>query len=107
MSLFFMLWMFSYIGCRLERRFLERVAQTNRVKTSGGTVAPATTAPRQMKKIEEEIDHGDAEGSTENPPWLRPPNGYKPGAAAAAVSFYCNLYVIINFFYRLQQQQVH
>lgn len=70
----------------LERRFLERVAQTNRVKTSGGTVAPATTAPRQMKKIEEEIDHGDAEGSTENPPWLRPPNGYKPGAAAAAIA---------------------
>ena len=71
----------------MERRFLERVAQTNRVKTSGGTVAPATAAPRQVKKEEVENDNGDSEGLTENPPWLRPPNGYKPGAAAAAVSF--------------------
>jgi len=70
----------------LERRFLERVAQTNRVKTSGGTVAPAAAPPRHVKKEEEQHDNGDTGGGYDNPPWLRPPSGYKPGAAAAAIA---------------------
>ena len=70
------------------------------MKTSGGTVAPAATAPRHIKKVEEENDIGDSEGVTDNPPWLRPPNGYKPGAAAAAVSTVLKLLIGITNIFR-------
>ena len=74
---------------RLERRFLERVAQTNRVKSSGvnnnsntgntSTVSSATAVPK-MK-----LD--DLENSTgATPPWLRPPNGFKHGTGAATAA---------------------
>lgn len=69
----------------MERRFLERVAQTNRVKSSGvggggggggsgGGVASASAAD----KIKEEVDNGPP-----SPPWLQPPLGYKQGNGAA------------------------
>lgn len=67
----------------LERRFLDRVAQTNRVKTTGGPGVGASVTSVQIK-VEEE--HENLDRNTDNPPWLRPPNGYKPGAAAAAIS---------------------
>ena len=61
----------------LERRFLERVAQTNRVKSSGAApgVVSAGSAP-----VEET---GDQKASPPPPPWLQPPLGYKPGTGAA------------------------
>ena len=61
----------------LERRFLERVAQTNRVKSSGvgGSSATAATA---TEKAKEEAEHNPA-----SPPWLNPPAGYKHGQGAA------------------------
>lgn len=75
----------------LERRFLERVAQTNRVKSSGvnnnangGSSHPNSSAPATTSKVKpEEMDHGGggAEGLT--PPWLKPPVGFKHGTGAA------------------------
>jgi hypothetical protein len=66
----------------LERRFLERVAQTNRVKSSGANsnaVPPGvdTTVPTtvgQKLKIE-----GGGMPFASVPPWLRPPQGYVHG----------------------------
>ena len=73
----------------LERRFLERVAQTNRVKNSGVAAAkvdaasadavPSSTHMNQysqpaQQKLQEVIS---------NPPWLQPPNGYQHGMGAA------------------------
>lgn len=63
----------------LERRFLERVAQTNRVKSSGvaggggGAAVAAAT-----EKAKEEMDNNPP-----SPPWLNPPLGYKHGQGAA------------------------
>jgi hypothetical protein len=60
----------------LERRFLERVAQTNRVKTSGvGNGAPT---PPITEKIEEEEDN-----TPPSPPWMKPPLGYTHGQGAS------------------------
>jgi hypothetical protein len=66
----------------LERRFLERVAQTNRVKSSGvaGAAAPAPDIIGvPMGKPKEEIVGNDQP----SPPWLQPPHGYQPGQGAA------------------------
>lgn len=59
----------------LERRFLERVAQTNRVKSSGVASAPATTMSQKPKE--------DNEAEPPSPPWLQPPIGYRHGTGAA------------------------
>ena len=66
----------------LERRFLERVAQTNRVKSSGvgvgaggvSGVASSTSAPQE---------DNEKKTSPPSPPWLKPPLGYKQGQGAA------------------------
>eukprot|EP01083_Nonionella_stella_P093927 263452_1 len=70
----------------LERRFLERVAQTNRVKSSGvnnssngGSSAAAPSAIATAKVKADDI--GNGEGLT--PPWLQPPVGFKHGTGAA------------------------
>jgi hypothetical protein len=84
----------------LERRFLERVAQTNRVKSSGvggggggsggGGGGGAPTAPTHVNSMggkvkEEMMDHhlNNNVGHPPNPPWLQPPLGYKQGNGAA------------------------
>lgn len=71
----------------LERRFLERVAQTNRVKSSGATVAPSTAASVAMNgapKLDKEMEnHQNAGGAPPSPPWLQTPLGYKHGTGAA------------------------
>lgn len=69
----------------LERRFLERVAQTNRVKNSGVTPAPApATAPRPEVRDPDRLAAAAAPFSEfTNPPWLQPPAGYKHGMGAA------------------------
>lgn len=63
----------------LERRFLERVAQTNRVKSSGvgggGGAATVTTSTEKMKD--------DMDNAPPSPPWLNPPLGFKHGQGAA------------------------
>lgn len=65
----------------LERRFLERVAQTNRVKSSGvggnagGTSSSGVTVGN---KAREEV----VENTPPSPPWLQPPSGYKQGTGA-------------------------
>lgn len=76
----------------LERRFLERVAQTNRVKSSGvggggagGGGAAANGAPSSaptgghVGKIKDDMDNANPP----SPPWLQPPMGYKHGNGAA------------------------
>jgi hypothetical protein len=68
----------------LERRFLERVAQTNRVKSSGvagGATTAATSVALGTPKIEEKM--GGEVAAPPSPPWLQPPLGYKHGAGAA------------------------
>lgn len=93
----------------LERRFLERVAQTNRVKSSGvggggaGAAAAAASAPSPAAQasgsaskaagmLKQDEDAGSANdvggGGAEppSPPWLNPPMGYKHGAGAAFAS---------------------
>ena len=62
----------------LERRFLERVAQTNRVKSSGVGGAGVPTTASNTDKVKEEVDE-----IPPNPPWLNPPIGYKHGQGAA------------------------
>jgi len=68
----------------LERRFLERVAQTNRVKSNGvgGTGPP--TGPGPVNGVEG-IKKEDFENAMNppSPPWLQPPLGYKQGTGAA------------------------
>jgi hypothetical protein len=80
----------------LERRFLERVAQTNRVKNSGCGAAPAMppVAHRPVKRDAVNGDrfpppsvnsfaNGDAATAAVNPPWLQPPLGYRHGQGQA------------------------
>jgi hypothetical protein len=64
----------------LERRFLERVTQTNRVKSSGVGGA-ASAAPEAIIMGRPKIEHETMEPPS--PPWLQPPFGYKQGAGAA------------------------
>lgn len=66
----------------LERRFLERVAQTNRVKSSGVGGATGTTAgSNPNEKSKDELDN-----NPQSPPWLNPPVGYKHGQGASMAS---------------------
>ena len=74
----------------LERRFLERVAQTNRVKSSGvggGGAAPPNPANDFLEQVKSQQDQFDRAGGGGNnppsPPWLQPPMGYKQGGGAA------------------------
>jgi len=75
---------------RLERRFLERVTSTNRVKSSGvnngssnnnsnnnASNVTSAAAAAKMKVEDLESTTGIA------PPWLRPPNGFKHGNGAS------------------------
>jgi len=72
----------------LERRFLERVAQTNRVKSSGvnngaSTNASTTASVAEVSKAKSnELD----QTVPPSPPWLRPPNGFKHGTGAASAA---------------------
>jgi hypothetical protein len=59
---------------------LERVAQTNRVKSSGVGGA-ASAAPEAIIMGRPKIEHETMEPPS--PPWLQPPFGYKQGAGAA------------------------
>jgi hypothetical protein len=97
----------------LERRFLERVAQTNRVKNSGcgtgtgaATLPPApssngrgATGPLQKNardvsmsvngnsgdRFQQPMNYQDAStaAASANPPWLQPPLGYRHGTGQA------------------------
>jgi hypothetical protein len=69
----------------LERRFLERVAQTNRVKSSGVGGGPQTQAPPQANPMMglKKDDTINGAGHPPSPPWLQPPLGYKQGNGAA------------------------
>mmetsp|Transcript_27424 Transcript_27424/g.41523 ORF Transcript_27424/g.41523 Transcript_27424/m.41523 type:complete len:753 (+) Transcript_27424:258-2516(+) len=63
----------------LERRFLERVAQTNRVKSSGvGGGGGAATVSASTEKVKDDMDNAPP-----SPPWLNPPLGFKHGQGAA------------------------
>eukprot|EP00978_Attheya_sp_CCMP212_P022181 scaffold65829_cov49-Attheya_sp.AAC.1 len=66
----------------LERRFLERVAQTNRVKSSGVGGGGNVGIPPAGKPKDDSNDLGGMV-SPPSPPWLRAPNGYKHGNGAA------------------------
>jgi hypothetical protein len=77
----------------LERRFLERVQQTNRVKSSSAGVpgaanaaAAAAAAASVLNQNVGENNHTGYGGETACPPWLQPPNGYKNGMGAAFVA---------------------
>ncbi len=73
---------------RLERRFLDRVAQTNRVKSSGvgsnsgGASSQATASVAEVSKVKQDA----SEAAPPSPPWLRPPNGFKHGTGAATAA---------------------
>ena len=71
----------------LERRFLERVAQTNRVKSSGvngGSGGGGSNSSAAAAAAKAKADEVAAQGSSSppSPPWLRPPEGFKPGNEA-------------------------
>jgi hypothetical protein len=72
----------------LERRFLDRVAQTNRVKSSGvgGSTTAATSsvghAPSTAGQVSLKGEEGNA-ATPSSPPWLQTPLGYKQGSGAA------------------------
>lgn len=86
---------------RLERRFLERVAQTNRVKSTGvgasnggcgpangagaATAAASATGGPTLNALGNSSIAGNLkdDGDPPSPPWLAPPLGYKPGNGAA------------------------
>lgn len=72
----------SSFSLRLERRFLERVAQTNRVKSTGGSnsVPPQESDVSIPNAIGQKMK-SDIEGMTFTsiPPWLRPPQGFVHG----------------------------
>ena len=75
----------------LERRFLERVAQTNRVKNSasgvgGGASAPPAAVPAAFAMAAKPKDDFQYEMNPPSPPWLQPPLGYKQGAGATMAS---------------------
>lgn len=69
----------------LERRFLERVAQTNRVKSSGvgGAGPPAGAGAGPMGTDGTKNNDLDTMANPPSPPWLQPPLGYKQGSGAA------------------------
>ena len=75
----------------LERRFLERVTQTNRAKSStvgannslNGAINTASVASVVSKVKAEAIER---DTSPPTPPWLRPPKGYTHGTGAATAA---------------------
>lgn len=72
----------------LERRFLDRVAQTNRVKSSGvgGSTTTTTNAVGQAANVAGQVSlkGEDTNAATpSSPPWLQTPVGYKQGSGAA------------------------
>jgi hypothetical protein len=67
----------------LERRFLERVAQTNRVKSSGVVAAaPVPSQPMQQQQTNNFAANENAQLNQPTPPWLQPPMGYRHGQGA-------------------------
>ncbi len=82
---------FQHFIIRLERRFLERVTQTNRAKSSnvGGNSTTSGssngTAPTSMSS-KAKADSEEKESSPPTPPWLRPPKGYTHGSGAATAA---------------------
>ena len=78
----------------LERRFLERVAQTNRVKSSGvgsgsggagGASSSAAASAPNKSKFDDVVGRTDGT-STPSPPWLRPPIAHRPGSTNRAAA---------------------
>eukprot|EP00542_Grammatophora_oceanica_P019003 CAMPEP_0194048730 /NCGR_PEP_ID=MMETSP0009_2-20130614/28292_1 /TAXON_ID=210454 /ORGANISM="Grammatophora oceanica, Strain CCMP 410" /LENGTH=782 /DNA_ID=CAMNT_0038694683 /DNA_START=216 /DNA_END=2565 /DNA_ORIENTATION=- len=68
----------------LERRFLERVAQTNRVKSSGvGGGSAAADSSSDKASMLGGLADAAAHASPPSPPWLQPPASYKQGTGAA------------------------
>lgn len=78
----------------LERRFLERVAQTNRVKSNavvgsgagaGGPTGAtmSTSVDVTTNPFDRNMMGGLAMQEQATPPWLQPPNNYRPGAGAS------------------------
>jgi len=74
----------------LERRFLERVAQTNRLKSSGvnGNNSGNGNGSSAASSSSLKMKHGGGlRGDTQpNPPWLQPPNGFKHGTGASVAT---------------------
>lgn len=75
----------------LERRFLEKVAQTNRLKTSGvsnnsNSNEPSNDVPLAATTTAKVKEDNMANGQGVTPPWLRPPNGFKHGTGAATAA---------------------
>lgn len=71
-------------NCRLERRFLERVAQTNRVKSTGVGGGGGATAPGPEVAMAKPKTEQSTAADPPSPPWLQPPNGFQPGSHSAA-----------------------
>mmetsp|Transcript_6143 Transcript_6143/g.12310 ORF Transcript_6143/g.12310 Transcript_6143/m.12310 type:complete len:665 (+) Transcript_6143:186-2180(+) len=75
----------------LERRFLERVAQTNRVKSNtvvggGAATSTATETPANPFGVPDrgnQLGMGGNSMEQATPPWLQPPNMYRPGTGAS------------------------
>ena len=68
----------------LERRFLDRVAQTNRVKSSGVGGGGATNSGVHHSDVIDGLKKEDvSNASPPSPPWLQVPLGYKQGGGAA------------------------
>lgn len=66
--------------CELERRFLDRVAQTNRVKAPGVSAAigpNGVLGPLPPNLMTRGVDDLELDAPP-TPPWLRPPSKYKP-----------------------------
>jgi hypothetical protein len=72
----------------LERRFLDRVAQTNRVKAPGVSAAIGPNGvlgplpPNMMKGGARGVDDLEIDAPP-TPPWLKPPTKYKPSGKFA------------------------
>ena len=85
---------------KLEQRFLERVAQTNRVKSlgvGGGGAAPPNPANdllQHHKKQQEDLELSGNGNHHPSPLWLQPPMGYKQGGGAAMAA--ANLTVVLR-----------
>ena len=72
----------------LERRFLDRVAQTNRVKSSGvGGGAAASTGVHLGDGLEGIKKEEVSNASPPSPPWLGKPLGYKQGAGRGVTRY--------------------
>ncbi len=86
---------------KLERRFLECVAQTNRVKSlgvGGGGAAPPNPANdllQHHKNNKKTWSFPAINGNhPPSPPWLQPPMGYKQGGGVAMAA--ANLTVVLR-----------